>query len=102
MKNPIICSCNQSFDDAISFVNHSCGKNPYSGRQTVKGGSTRKKAQTKFGIETTGYQKNAEIILDIKTAKLVSKILGDAYSVPHKTRENLNRCLTDRIEACTQ
>lgn len=59
-------------------------------------------SKSNLGITSTGWKDNAEIILDIKTAKLISKILKNKWSVNWTQRGNLENMLNDHIEACTK
>lgn len=58
--------------------------------------------KSNLGITSTGYKKTAEITLDIKTAKLITKILKNKWSVNWTVRRNLENLLNDHIEACAR
>ena len=67
----------------------------------LKKESTKKnKEQKNFGISSCGYKRTAEITLNLKTARLIQQIFKNKWSVNWRTRQNLERCLSDHIEAC--
>ena len=62
-------------------------------------GNPKSKVQKNFGISSTGYKKTAEIILDLKTARLITQVFKNKWSVNWRTRDNLLKTLSDHIEA---
>lgn len=56
---------------------------------------------SELSITSTGHKKTAEIIFDLKTAKIISKIIDNKWSVNWKTRESLQKTLKEHIEACS-
>lgn len=62
----------------------------------------KSKPQKNFGIMSTGHKRSTEIILNLKTAKLIKSIMNNKWAINWKTRENLERCLSDHIEACSE
>lgn len=61
-----------------------------------------KHKEQRISIVSTGFRKNAEIILDVKTARIIRQIFDNKWSVNWKTREKLDKLLADHIEACTK
>jgi hypothetical protein len=55
-----------------------------------------------FGITSCGFKKTTEIILDLKTAKLFSKMFHNLYSVEPNLRNELEDTLNGHIVGCTE